>query len=158
MNKTKNIGLLKKWILSIDDPYDRNNAGEMEADNLGQTLYFLAFFTDKNNPFVKQILAEISKYEVTDTNGKYIKGPSDFHEVPVYQTKWLKFGLNALGIEDPYIIPKIKDNYSSLFWWDYKDTYMKGTTDAYDEWKNDFYLYIGWAADNFHSWVKKKSG
>ena len=72
MNKTKNIGLLKKWILSIDDPYDRNNAGEMEADNLGQTLYFLAFFTDKNNPFVKQILAEISKYEVTDTNGKYI--------------------------------------------------------------------------------------
>jgi len=26
---------------------------------------------------------------------------------------------------------------------------MKGTTDAYDEWKNDFYLYIGWSADNF---------
>lgn len=72
LNKTKNIGLLKKWILSIDDPYDRNNAGEMEADKLAKTLYFLSFFTNKNNPFVKYIFAEISKYEVTDTNGKYI--------------------------------------------------------------------------------------
>jgi hypothetical protein len=27
---------------------------------------------------------------------------------------------------------------------------MKGTSDAYDEWGNDFYPYIGWAADHFH--------
>ncbi len=150
IDKTGNIGLLKNWVLSIDDPYDRNNAGEKEADNLGQTLYLLSFFTDKNNPLVKQILAEVAKYEITDSNGKYIKGRSDFHEAPVYQTKWLKFGLHALSIDDPYTIPAIQDNYSSLFWWDYKDSYMKGTTDAYDEWKNDFYPYIGWAADNFH--------
>ena len=150
LNKTGNIGLLKNWVLSIDDPYDRNNAGEMEADNLGQTLYLLSFFTDKNNPLVKQILAEVAKYEISDSNGKYIKGRSDFHEAPVYQTKWLKFGLHALGIHDPYTIPAIQDNYSSLFWWDYKDSYMKGTSDAYDEWKNDYYPYIGWAADNFH--------
>ena len=150
LDKTGNIGLIRNWVLALNDPYDRNNGGEMEADNLGQTLFLLSFFADKNHPLVKQILAEVPKYEVKDNNGKYIKGRSDFHEAPVYQTKWLKFGLHALGIEDSYTIPNIQDNYSSLFWWDYKDSYMKGTSDAYDEWKNDFYPYIGWAADHFH--------
>jgi hypothetical protein len=150
LSKTGNIDLIRDWVLSLNDPYDRNNGGEAEADNLGETLYLLSFFSDRNYPLVKQILAEIPKYEVEDANGKYIKGRSDFHDAPVYQTKWLKFGLLKLGLEDPYIIPQIQDNYSSLFWWDYKDSYMKGTSDAYDEWKNDFYPYIGWAADHFH--------
>jgi hypothetical protein len=150
LNKTGNLDLIRNWVLSLNDPYDRNNQGETEADNLGETLYLLSFFTDKDNSFVKQVLLEIPKYEVNDNSGKYIKGRSDFHEAPVYQTKWLKFGLHSLGIEDPYTIPKIQDNYSALFWWDYKDSYLKGTKDAYDEWKNDFYPYIGWAADHFH--------
>lgn len=150
LNKTGNIDLIRDWVLSIKDPYDRNNGGETEADNLGETLYLLSFFTDKNDPLVKRILAEIPKYIITDSNGKYIKGRSDFHAAPVYQIKWLKYGLRALGIEDPYTVPVIQDNYSSLFWWDYKDSYMKGTSDAYDEWKNDLYPYIGWAADHFH--------
>lgn len=150
LNKTGNIDLIKKWVLSLTDPYDRNNNGETEADNLGETLYLLSFFTDKNNLCVKKVLAEIPKYEVTDNNGTYIKGRSDFHETPVYQTKWLKFGLRSLGIDDPYTVPPVQDNYSALFWMDYKDAYLKGTTDAYDEWKNDFFPYIGWAADHFH--------
>lgn len=150
LNKTGNINLIKDWILSLTDPYDRNNNGETEADNLGETLYLLSFFTDKNNPCVKKVLAEIPKYEVNDNNGRYIKGRSDFHEAPAYQTKWLKLGLRSLGINDPYSVPQVKDNYSALFWMDYKDTYMKGTSDAYDEWKNDFFPYIGWAADHFH--------
>jgi hypothetical protein len=150
LNKTGNMELIRNWILSLNDPYDRNNAGETEADNLGETLYLLSFFSDKNHPLVRQILAEIPKYEVKDINGEYIKGRTDFHEAPVYQTKWLKYGLHALGIDNSYTIPQIQDNYSSLFWWDYKDSYMKGTSDAYDEWKNDFYPYIGWAADHFH--------
>lgn len=154
LNKTGNIDLIRNWVLSLNDPYDRNNSGETEADNLGQTLYLLSYFSTKNHSLVKQILAEVPKYEVNDDNGKYIKGRSDFHEAPVYQTKWLKFGLHSLSIEDTYTIPKIQDNYSSLFWWDYKDSYMKGTSDAYDEWKNDFYPYIGWAADHFHGFKR----
>lgn len=150
LNKTGNIDLIKNWVLSLTDPYDHNNNGETEADNLGETLYLLSFFTDKNNQCVKRVLAEIPKYEVKDNNGTYIKGRSDFHEAPAYQTKWLKFGLHSLGIDDPYTVPQVQDNYSSLFWMDYKDTYMKGTSDAYDEWKNDFFPYIGWAADRFH--------
>ena len=58
--------------------------------------------------------------------------------------------MKALGITESYTVPKVKDNYSSLIWWDYKDTYMKGTIDAFDEWKSDYYPYIGWAADHFH--------
>ena len=150
LNKTGNIGLIKNWVISLTDPYDRNNNGETEADNLGETLYLLSFFTDKNNPCVKKVLAEIPKYEVKENNTRYIKGRSDFHEAPAYQTKWLKLGLRSLGIDDPYSIPQVQDNYSALFWMDYKDTYMKGTSDAYDEWKNDFFPYIGWAADHFH--------
>lgn len=150
LDKTGNVDLIKNWVLSLTDAYDHNNNGESEADNLGETLYLLSFFTDRNNPCVKKVLAEIPKYEVRDKNGRYIKGRSDFHEVPAYQTKWLKLGLRSLGIDDPYSIPQVQDNYSALFWMDYKDTYMKGTTDAYDEWKNDFFPYIGWAADHFH--------
>jgi len=150
LKKTGNLTLIRDWVLSLTDPYDRNNAGEMEADNLGETLFLLSFFTGKNYPLVKQILAEVQKFEVNDIKGKYIKGRSDFHSAPVYQTKWLKYGLHALYIEESYSIPKVQDNYSSLFWWDYKDSYMKGTSDAYDEWGNDFYPYIGWASDHFH--------
>ena len=148
--KTGNIDQIKDWVLSLTDPYDRNNAGETEADNLGQTLYLLSLFSNKEHPLVKKTLNEVKKYEVKDSIGLYIKGRSDFHEAPAYQTKWLKYGLAALHLPDPYIIPQISDNYSSLFWWDYKDSYWKGTIDAYDEWKNDKYPYIGWAADHFH--------
>ncbi len=85
----------------------------------------------------------------------FIKGRSDFHDAPVYQTKWLKYGLRSLGIPDKYTIPQLQDNYSSLFWWAYKESYTPGTLDAYEEWDMDKdpypkYPYIGWAADHFH--------
>lgn len=156
LEKTGNLNLIRNWVLTLSDPYDYNNAGEAEADNLGQTLYLLSFFTDKSNPLVQKILYEAKKIEVKSVEGTYINGRSDFHNAPVYQTKWLKFGLSKLDLPDPYIIPSLQDNYSSLFWWDYKDSYMKGTIDAYDEWKNDNYPYIGWAADHFHG-LKRNS-
>lgn len=147
LKQTDNINLIRDWTLSLTDPYDRNNSGETEADNLGQTLFLLSFFTDKNHPLVTKIIEETRKYEVSGIKGIYIKGRSDFHEVPVYQTKWLKFGLKALGLTDHYSIPEVKDDYSALFWWDYKDNYMPGTTDANNK---DKYPYLGWACDNFH--------
>jgi hypothetical protein len=152
LKATGNISLIKEWALSLSDPYDRNNAGETEADNLGQTLFILSFFTDSNYPLVSKILEEVKKYEVQDKGGKYIKGRSDFHEVPVYQTKWLKFGLKALNLPDDYTIPLVEDDYSALVWWDYKDYYKQGTKDANNK---DKYPYLGWACDNFHG--KKSS-
>ena len=150
LEKTGNIQLIKKWVLSLKEPYDYNNAGEAEADNLGQTLYLLSLFTDKSHPLVPQILKEALKYEVKTSEGIYIKGRSDFHETPVYQTKWLKFGLLKLGLADKYSIPEIQDNYSSLFWWEYKSNYMSGTKDAFEPGNSEKYPYLGWAADNFH--------
>ncbi|MDD6211360.1 MAG: hypothetical protein PUB21_12250 [Bacteroidales bacterium] len=150
LQQTGNAEFIKSWVMNLSDPYDRNNAGEMEADNLGQTLYLLSLFVDKEYPLVQQILKETKKYEKTNAQGKYIQGRSDFHETPVYQTKFLKWGLKQLGLEDDYIIPEIEDDYASLFWWDYKDTYVSSTKDAYNLWKDDKYPYIGWAADHFH--------
>ena len=144
---TGNINLIKEWALSLSDPYDRNNGGETEADNLGQTLYILSFFTDKNHPLVAKILEETKRVEITTLEGKYLRGHTDGHEVPAYQTKWLKFGLKALNLPDDYTIPQVEDDYSALFWWDYRDSYKPGTKDA-DE--KDKYPYLGWACDNFH--------
>ena len=150
LEQTGNVELIRSWVLGLTDPYDRNNAGETEADNLGQTLYLLSLFTDKEHPLAVKTLEEVSKYLCQGELGVYIQGRSDFHEVPAYQTKFLNWGLSKLGLPDVYDIPQVQDNYSALFWWDYKDTYMPGTIDAYDSWQNDKYPYIGWAADHFH--------
>ena len=119
---------------------------EEEADNLGQTLYLLSIFTDKEHIAVRNILNELPRWEVEDHNAKYIKGRSDFQEVPVYQTKWLIYGLDKLEIEHNYSIPVIPDNYSSLFWWDYKGFHVK-----MEEENSEKYPYLGWARDHFYS-------
>ncbi|NJK94271.1 MAG: hypothetical protein HC905_04410 [Bacteroidales bacterium] len=147
LEHTGNLHLIKDWVLGLDDPYDRNNAGETEADNLGETLYLISLFANRNNPLVLKIMEEAKKYEVKDGYSKYIKGRTDFHEVPVYQTKWLKFGIKRLGMEDEYTIPFMEDNYSALFWWDFRSYYKPGIKDACD--KVD-YPYLGWACDHFH--------
>jgi GH15 family glucan-1,4-alpha-glucosidase len=36
---TGNLHVIREWILGLREVYDRNNAGEEEADNLGQALY-----------------------------------------------------------------------------------------------------------------------
>lgn len=147
LHSTGNIDLIKDWALSLNDPFDRNNGGVSEADNLGQTLFILSFFADKSHPIVAKVLEEAKRFEIVGQSGKYIKGMSDFHEVPVYQTKWLKFGLKSLKLPDDYTIPELKDDYSALFWWDYKDAYLPDTKDSNDK---DKYPYLGWACDNFH--------
>ena len=94
-----------------------------------------------------KVLAEVPKFEVKGEAGTFIKGRSDFAEHPAYQTKWLKYGLRALKLPDPYVIPAVEDSYSALFWMDYRDGYVK-TKDADDRGP---YPYLGWACDHFHS-------
>lgn len=150
LERTGNIHLLKDWVLSLDDPFDHNNGSkqgkpESEADNLGQTLYLISLFSDSTHSLVPLILREAEKMGITENGRKYIQGRSDFQEVPVYQTKWMKFGLARLGMKDPYSIPPVEDNYSSLFWWDYTGEHVAG-----NEWRNPDYPYIGWARDHFY--------
>lgn len=149
LEKTGNIDLIKDWVLSLDDPYDHNNGTttgrpESEVDNLGQTLYLLSLFTNKNHPLVSSIMKEAHKQEKNSNGSLYISGRSDFHEVPAYQTKWMKYGLKKLKMVDPYTIPSVKDDYSSLFWWDYKDSYV-----PCEEYTDNLYPYLGWARDHF---------
>lgn len=146
LKETGNTDLLREWILNLREPFDRNNKNETEADNLGQALFLISLVSDKNHPLVAKVLAEVPRFEVNDANGKSIKGRSDFADHPVYQTKWLKFGLRSLGLPDPYAIPKVADGYSALFWMDYREQHTLGK----DSDNRDKYPYLGWACDHFH--------
>jgi len=149
--ETGNATLLHDWILKLSEPYDRNNAGITEPDNLGQALYLLSLASDKNHALVTRILAEAKKFEKSDSTGRWIEGKSDFALHPVYQTKWLKYGLAALKLDDPYTIPLQKDGYSALFWMAYKDRHDP-TSNSNDRGP---YAYLGWACDHFYG--EKKS-
>ena len=144
--RTGNLAVIRDWILGLRDPYDRNNAGETEADNLGQALFLVSLVSDARHPLVAKIQAEVPRFEVRQDGAKFIRGRSDSAEHPVYQTKWLKFGLRALSLPDDFTIPRTTDGYSALFWMDYRDTYVPGR-DADDRTN---YPYLGWACDHFH--------
>jgi len=143
LQKTDNLHLIKPWILQIDDPFDRNNAGHKEADNLGQVLYLVSLVADANHPVVDKVLQAIPQFQ----KDKHIVGMTDFSEHPVYQTKWLKFGLRALHLEDPYEIPMVFDSYSALFWMDFKDAHVQGSSFAGEA--NGNYPYLAWAEAHF---------
>ena len=113
LETTGNLGLIKDYVMGIEDPYDHNNVdhstgiAENEQDNLGQTLYLVSLFSDRNHPVVAKILGELPRYEAVDRNETYISGRSDFQVVPGYQTRWLKFGLKALGLDDELMLSVI---------------------------------------------------
>jgi hypothetical protein len=144
LKETGNLSLIKDWILGLREPFDRNNAGETEADNLGQVLYLVSLVSDKSHPIVRKTRDCFSHFK-TD---HYINGRSDFAFHPVYQTKWAKYGLKALGIDDPYEVPLVKDSYSSLFWWDYRDKYVR--CERFDRGSAENYPYLVWAEDHFY--------
>jgi hypothetical protein len=117
LQETNNLHLIRTWIKDIRDPFDRNNAGIQEPDNLGQVLYLISLVSDENHPIVPTIQHTIPTFEKDGG----IEGLTDFSPHSVYQTLWLKFGLTALGLPDPYQVPDIKDNYASLFWMGLRD-------------------------------------
>lgn len=139
--KTQNLAVIKDWVLGLREPYDRNNAGETEADNLGQALYLISLVSDKSHPLVPLVQEELVKHQ---RNGR-IEGRSDFALHPVYQTKWARFGLKALSLDDPYTVPKTKDSYAALFWWAYKADDMPGQPIL----ASDKYPYLTWAAHHY---------
>ncbi len=150
LEKTGNLHLVKNWILERKEPFDRN-AGNVETDNLGQSLYLISLVLDASHPLVATVLDAAPEY----TKDKRVIGLTDFAEHPVYQTKWLKFGLKRLGLKDDYEIPKVYDSYSSLFWMDYKDSHVKGK--SLGERDKDLYPYLGWAEAHFHGWPAPKA-
>ena len=111
-----NLRLIRDWVMAIRDPFDRNNHGIAEADNPGQVLYLISLVSGKNHPAVPIVLDSLRQFVKKGTAGTYIEGKTDYSLHPVFQTKWTKFGLNSLGLPDPYQIPNQFDQYSSMFW------------------------------------------
>lgn len=146
LNKTGNLHLVRRWILNLREPFDRNNSGICEPDNLGQALYMISLVSNASHPLVDAIRGIIPKFRKYN----YITGLTDFREHPVYQTKWLKFGLRKLGLNDSFQIPRVFDDYSALFWMDYKEAHVPGP--PFEEKVKKFYPYLAWAEAHFHGW------
>ena len=142
--RTGNLHLVESWVMGLHKVWDRNNAGDPEADNLGQALYMLSLFDLKTHPLIGKIMAAVPHYQ----RDKHIVGRSDYAEHPVYQTKWLKYGLRALGMDDPFLAPEVFDSYSALFWMDYRDQHVDGPNFTPESVAK--YPYLGWAEAHFH--------
>lgn len=144
LRETGNVNLIRDWIMALRDPFDRNNRGIAEADNIGQVLFLASLVSDKGHPVVVAALDSVKRFKRED----YILGKTDYAEHPVFQTKWLKYGLKSLGLPDSYVIPNQYDSYSTLFWWAYTKEHVAGKKFA--EKDSDYYPYLVWAEDHFY--------
>jgi hypothetical protein len=145
MKTTGNTNLLTNWIVNLNEPFDRNNQGRAEVDNLGQVLFLVSLVSDVKHPIVEKVIEAREPFE----RENYIVGRTDGEQHPVYQTKWLKFGLKSLGLKDKYIVPSEPDSYSSIFWWDFKKDNVQGL--RFDEAANLKNPYLAWAEDDFYN-------
>lgn len=138
LEQTGNLHLIKDWVDGLRDPFDRNNGGETEADNPGQLLYLISLVSDRrSHPAIPAAVQALKRFE----KDGHIAGRSDFALHPVYQTKWAKFGLESLGLNDPYTVPRVRDSYATLFWWkDASDDLVKQPVIDSDD-----YPYLTWA-------------
>jgi hypothetical protein len=78
----------------------------------------------------------------------HLVGLTDFAARPVYQTKWLNFGLKHLGLPERFPIPNEYDYYSALFWMDDRETHVPGPPVIAAD--NADYPYLQWAEAHFH--------
>jgi hypothetical protein len=143
--RTGHLDLILDWILGLREPFDRNNAGHPEPDNLGQVLALISLVSDASHPLVGTILRLIPEFR----QDNHITGLTDFSKHPVYQTKWLKYGLRRLGLADPYEIPHVEDTYSTLFWMDYRNETVEGP--RFGPVTRQNYPYLAWADAHFRN-------
>lgn len=149
LKQTNNVNLISNWVTNLKEPYDRNTEGYAEIDNLGQVLYIISAVSNNKHPLIDKVLEEAEGYKISD----YVEGKTEGIYRPVYQTKWMKFGLKALGMPDSYKIPLIYDNYSPIFWLDYKTENIGGS--QFDESTNVNSPYLTWAED--HTFNQKRA-
>ena len=150
--ETGNLPLLRDWILGLSKPYDRNNAGEAEPDNLGQALFLLSLVPAASgggaaHPLAAAVLREAEARR--DAAGA-LRGRVDGQERAVYPTKWIKFGLRALGLDDSaWRIPAEPDDYADLFWMDFRDEPVLFSRDFAAGKALERYPYLAWAQSHF---------
>ena len=140
LKATDNQDLLKDWVLSLIEPFDAEPGAEIQADNLGQVLYLVSLVSDASHPVVKPVLKAVQEL----VRGDHIIGLSDGAEHPVYQTSWLKFGLQALGLDDRFRIPQQADPLGALFWPAFRDS----IPDDGSRFQNSVHPAFTWASDH----------
>ena len=114
LEKTNNLSQLKLSV-GVDNVYDGARGGVDEPDNLGELLYMLSLQEDVNWDVVNAVLAEAERIKQEDN---CIHGLTDGAHYYVYQTIWLKFGMERLGLDSSaYDIEGKSDGYTSLCWW-----------------------------------------
>ena len=145
LKETGNLSLIKEWVLSLRECYDRNNKGNCEPDNIGQALYLISLVSDANHPLVATLVDEARR--LWQEGEGQLSGLVDYAPHPVYAAKWLKFGLSALGLDSDWVtIPAVADDYSPLFWMAYRDEHVTIPRRAYDQ----NYPYLWWAEQHFY--------
>ncbi len=145
LRETGNLSLIKEWVLSLRECYDRNNKGNCEPDNIGQALFLISLVSDASHPLVATLTAE-AKRLWNEGNGM-LNGLVDYAPHPVYSAKWLKLGLSSLGLDSDWVtIPAVADDYSPLFWMAYRDEHVAIPRRPYDE----NYPYLWWAEQQFY--------
>jgi len=144
LRETGNLSLVEPWVMGLHKVWDRNNYGDAEADNLGQVLFMVSLFDMNKHPIIDKVMQAVSGCR---KNG-HVTGRTDGTEHPVYQTKWLKFGLKRLALDDPFRIPAVFDSYSALFWMDYRSEHVAG--ERFSEKTLSLYPYLNWAEAHFH--------
>ena len=143
LERTGNLCLVEPWVMGLHKVWDRNNFGNAEPDNLGQIMYMLSLFGARKHPLVEEVLKAVAACQ----KGDHIVGITDGREHPVYQAKWLKYGLKSLGMDDCYRIPEVPDTYSSLFWMDYRAEHARG--ERFGQRQLALYPYLNWAEAHF---------
>jgi hypothetical protein len=146
LRETGNLDLLRPWVLSLRDPFEGTGPHDRNPEHLGQALYLASLVADASHPLVKGALRAIPEFR----HNQHVCGITDGALHPVYQTKWLKFGLRALGLDDPYVIPHVYDSYSSQFWMDFRDQHVAGPD--LSERLRRMHPYLHWAEAHFHDW------
>jgi hypothetical protein len=115
-----------------------------EADNLGQVLYMISLVGDRRHPLVETVLRALPDCQ----RDGHIVGRTDYADHPVFQTKWVKCGLRALGLDDTLKVPAVYDAYSALFWMDFKDQHVHGP--RFDARNGQLFPYLAWAEAHFY--------
>lgn len=150
LNSTGNTHLALPWIASLTSPFDMN-AGVAEPDNLGETLLLLSLLPPPYTPLLAATLAAATNFtRRNDSDGSlYLIGSTDGGPKPQYQTKWFKYGLDALGMHNMsamYSAPLgLADPYATLFWQGYVD---RGSADR-SRFHSSAYPYLVWAQDHY---------
>lgn len=146
LEATGNLGHIRAWAESLDDPFDRNNAGREEPDNLGQTLYVLGRLGLRDHPLVERTVAEARRRLGPDGA---LEGTTDGRSHPVYSACWLRLGLEACGRDASWVpIPDASDDYGPLFWMRREWVGPKASATPVEY--TAPYPYLWWAKAHFH--------